>query len=305
MKFLLIILLIAVVFCADADYLPTPGGVYVHKDCVHNVPSGSKIETKDSGITFVTLPKDNKVIQIPKCEHPTRKVQKQSPLNNVGGYWYGWQLWTTFKNPSGETFDAFTGTMSVPQNPASFWGGIVYLFPGLQNYDWIPTEDGPNPPSGFDIIQPVLQYGSTPAGGGDYWALASWYVTVDSGYIVSDLIRVNAMDVIQCNMTFVDKSNDEWFINGYVQESDQTNIHVSKARLNTQPWAYLALEMYNIDGCDNYPTSDVIFTQNVLKAQGKTITPTWEAHTQYQNPQCNEKVVINGPDNVHFVFAQN
>ncbi|KAJ6236578.1 hypothetical protein M0813_27320 [Anaeramoeba flamelloides] len=24
------------------------------------------------------------------------------------------------------------------------------------------TEDGPNPPSGFDIIQPVLQYGSTP-----------------------------------------------------------------------------------------------------------------------------------------------
>ena len=35
---------------------------------------------------------------------------------------------------------------------------VLYLFPGLQDVDWVPVVD-PEPPAGqFDIIQPVLEY---------------------------------------------------------------------------------------------------------------------------------------------------
>ena len=46
-------------------------------------------------------------------------------------------------------------------------------------------------PLDFDIIQPVLQYGGGSAnGGGNYWGVASWYVTEDDGAIWSDELTV-------------------------------------------------------------------------------------------------------------------
>jgi hypothetical protein len=34
---------------------------------------------------------------------------------------------------------------------------VLYIFTGLQNFDWIPRHDPERQSSGFDIIQPVLQ----------------------------------------------------------------------------------------------------------------------------------------------------
>ena len=62
------------------------------------------------------------------------------------------------------------------------------MFTGLQNDNWVPIPSEPNTPPGsfyylnvsyllgFDIIQPVLQYGGdSEDGGGDYWALARFF----------------------------------------------------------------------------------------------------------------------------------
>tara|TARA_R110002050_G_scaffold173053_1_gene305186 strand:- start:21 stop:248 length:228 start_codon:yes stop_codon:yes gene_type:complete len=74
-----------------------------------------------------------------------------------------------------------TNYFTTPTAPLS-WNklpevGIVYIFPGLQNDDWIPIQGDTNDaPPGFDIIQPVLQYGGGSAnGGGKFWELANWY----------------------------------------------------------------------------------------------------------------------------------
>ena len=48
-------------------------------------------------------------------------------------------------------FDAFTNTMSVPDVPASR-PQVLYLFPGLQNIDWIPKVD-PTPGAGEPFAQ--------------------------------------------------------------------------------------------------------------------------------------------------------
>jgi hypothetical protein len=50
------------------------------------------------------------------------------------------------------------------------------------------------------IIQPVLQWGSSAAGGGPYWAIASWFVG-GAHTVYSELKIVNAGDTILGNMT--------------------------------------------------------------------------------------------------------
>ena len=42
----------------------------------------------------------------------------------------------------------------------------------MQNIDWVPPDNGPK--GKFDIIQPVLQYGPSSAGGGKFWSISSW-----------------------------------------------------------------------------------------------------------------------------------
>ena len=58
---------------------------------------------------------------------------------------------------------------------------ILYLFPGLQNIDWIPKVD-PEPTTPFDIIQPVLQYPflSGEDDNGRNWGVRSWCALVFS-----------------------------------------------------------------------------------------------------------------------------
>ena len=40
---------------------------------------------------------------------------------------------------------------------------VLYIFTGLQNFDWIPRHDPERQSAGFDIIQPVLQACSSPS----------------------------------------------------------------------------------------------------------------------------------------------
>src|ERR1035438_9024047 len=47
------------------------------------------------------------------------------------------------------------------------------------------------------IYQPVLQWGSSAAGGGNYWAVASWYADGQGGQaFYSSLVRVNPGQVL-------------------------------------------------------------------------------------------------------------
>ncbi|KAJ7820546.1 hypothetical protein B0H13DRAFT_2130062 [Mycena leptocephala] len=55
-------------------------------------------------------------------------------------------------------------TWAVPAVPTTDHGQTIFYFNALQ----------PNASSA--ILQPVLQYGPSNAGGGSFWAVASWYV---------------------------------------------------------------------------------------------------------------------------------
>jgi hypothetical protein len=132
-------------------------------------------------------------------------------------------------------FNTFTGYFSVPSTTPSQDPDVLYLFPGLQNIDWIPIVD-PEPTAAFDIIQPVLQY---PGDGGSYYSVKSWWVTLDIGAMASDEVQLNPGDNIFGNMTRTGPL--EWFIDSV---DSKTGTHTSitakglGARLKSQPWAY-------------------------------------------------------------------
>jgi len=175
--------------------------------------------------------------------------------------------------------------------------------PDFKNDNWIPlpNEEGEEP--GFDIIQPVLQYGATPDGGGASWGLASWYVTLDENVLASPLQTVNPGDNIFGNMTRINET--AWFIGGHDTTQDiESNIVVDDPRLYTQPWAYCTLEVYNIADCSNdFPpsSSPIKFTNLELYSMGKQVTPSWQALNN-QADHCGATVTAPNPSSVTITF---
>jgi len=216
----------------------------------------------------------------------------------------GWQVWASYNNENNASFDVFLGSFNVPQDPPSWDGGIVYLFTGLQNDNWIPGPNEPPTPPGFDIIQPVLQYGGdSEDGGGDYWAIASWYVTVDENVFYSDPMELDAGDVIFGNMTRINSTS--WYISGLVSAKNiNSYLTVSDARLVTEPWAYVTLEVYEIDDCaGDFPSSPIQFTSLALYDQGgkNQVIPKWDPLNN-EADHCGATVTVKGPSTVIIDF---
>ncbi|MDH2356357.1 hypothetical protein QCM80_37730 [Bradyrhizobium sp. SSUT112] len=77
----------------------------------------------------------------------------------------GWQSWSSWTNRSAQPIASFVARWTVPAPPAVANGQTIYLFSGLQDA------------AGEHIVQPVLQWGPSPARGStNAWGLASFWV---------------------------------------------------------------------------------------------------------------------------------
>ena len=121
------------------------------------------------------------------CAHP--------PLTHGAA----WKAYTQYHNSKG--MDLYTASWTVPAQPGSDDGQILYYWPGTEPDDnsfvlqvcvclcvcvSVLLDD-----NSF-VLQPVLQWGNTPAGGGSWWGLASWFVSASQPTIVSDVIGPSA-----------------------------------------------------------------------------------------------------------------
>jgi hypothetical protein len=304
-------LLLVVGTAAASLYTPTPAGD-VLSHCVHHVPHNARVVEQADKSTLVTAPNGTSWT-IPRCEnvvggvkHPVlrRRPAARNASGVLGGLpadYNGWLQYTAYNDPKG--FDSFVGEMSVPDAPRKR-PQILYLFPGLQNIDWIPKVDPePTRANPFDIIQPVLQY---PGDGlfSTNWAVKSWYVTVNAGALQSEAIDVEAGDAIVCNMTRTGPTS--WFVGSKVKSSgQQTNQNAQNDRLKLQPWAYNTLECYGCNGCDTYPQAPVEFSKLKLGRGGQDVTSEvqWQANPKPQSAQqCKEATQIHGADDVTISF---
>jgi len=302
MKAVLLVCVLAMVATSLAmmteEFLPVPGAGYFHKSCIHEVPSGSTVYTGDDGKPTHAICPEGKHFPIPRCEYPVLprliKSNPSDPTPLVSGS--GWQVFTYYH--AGTKLNTYTANWNVPKNPPKTSDQILYTFNGLQNEFTPMAEDGSPAPPQIDIIQPVLQFGKTPAGGGGYWGIASWYVT--DAAIHSKLTKVGQNDTIfgMINETKPGK----WNINGTDTTTGvSTDLSVDKGAITRlEPWAFVTLEVYQVSACNQYPTVPLTYTNIMMSASDQPETPTWKPEKQEQI--CKENVKVISPSAVTITF---
>jgi len=276
----------------------------VWHECFHEVNSGDHVD--DRGRSGVWLTGANgvprKLPSCPKPNVPHRMMRRQSDSSRAINL-QGWQTWTSFNNLNNATFTTFNGNFTVPPAPASWPSNpdtaVIYVFTGLQNDNWVPDGEEPTTPTEFEIIQPVLQFGGgSENGGGKFWGVASWYVTVDAGALYSKTTKLNPGDSIYGVMQQIGSTT--WLIGAQAPSGLWTNLTVNKNRLSSNPWAYNTLETYDVLSCDWMPAGATKFSSLLLLGpQGQQVTANWRVHTEpgtgSYSDQCHSNFTTSSP----------
>jgi hypothetical protein len=244
--------------------LPTPFG-YVDASCAHQVADGTKLSPETLAATH--------------CASPL-----VGPSNTAGtGTINGWveSAWgSSVKTPR-----RMSVTWTVPPPPTKYDGGIIFFFPSYE------------PADSSAIVQPVLQYGNSAAGGGAYWALASWYVSSDGTAHFTKLAVVQPGDVIRGDLV---SQCDGDNCNVTISASDITSgasrsltVAISVPFTSVQP---AVLEAYGVTDCSELPgNGHLIFSGLAFEAAAGTMAPTFGPMSWTWGVDCGFNVDASNP----------
>lgn len=188
--------------------------------------------------------------------------------SSVVPYVEGWIAYTYWQNPSTSTpVTSFSTTWTVPNVPSDKGSQTIFLFNGIQ--------DGTTSTS--YIIQPVLQWGPSAAGGGKYWAVTNWYVTsTDAYYGALSTVSAGASLTGVITQTAVSGSNYSYssVFTGY---PSSTSLSVSNVPQGY--WLAETLESYGVSSLNTmYPSNTYDAFTGIDILEGSTHPSlTWTA----------------------------
>lgn len=234
----------------EIDYLPTdyvrvPGGRVVHKDCVHEVPDGAEVG-EDLSVTL----KGRKIAQYARCSQKEYRFRAKgqgavtagAPVPATGSGWVE-ASWATTTSKMFTQMD--TGGWTVPPAPPTQSTQTIFFFPSFVSYNGA-TADG--------IVQPVLQWGPSAAGGGKFWAMANWILSSGATFF-STLHSVSVGNGISGKMELVGNtaSSQTWKVS---YSSPGFTSSLTKSTTNGLAFTTAqagVLEAYNISQCSHFP----------------------------------------------------
>jgi hypothetical protein len=211
----------------------TPGG-YRHPALVRRVEPGHAVEVAAADrVRLVNL----------KTKAATDVARPTLKPGDVPGMGTGWITYAHWQNSTGTPVSSFRTTWRVPPAPATDNGQTIFLFNGI---------DPAN--TGDAILQPVLQWGSSYAGGGSYWSIASWYVLGNGQAFYTDLIPVNSGDTLVGVMKLTGQAGGKFSYTSEFEGVANTTLPV----LNVAElvWCNETLEAYDVQACSDYPDTD-------------------------------------------------
>ena len=271
-----------------ADEVLTPGG-WRPASKVGRVDAGEHLTVVNDRLSKVDdatgrLVKDFGVIErkggtLP--DYPTNvnipEARRILPLGS------GWIAYTYWSNPSSTPITSFSSTFTVPPAPSGSHGQTIFLFPGLQNSSY--------------ILQPVLQWGPSAAGGGNYWAIANWYVDGSSGTaLFSSLVRVSSGTVLKGIMTQTGTTGSNY--NYKSAFSGYFSIDLNVTNIQKLYWAAESLEAYGVTVCADYPnTAKTTFSGITLLVGGANAPLSWTVANAVTDCGQHATVVTNGSPN--------
>jgi len=229
----------------------TPGG-FRSRSLVHPIEPNHGLRFDQGVLRKVDLA-TNRVFDIPPpsagavaAMPPPRAVATRAPSGAVSpgvvpALGSGWITYTWWDSGSA-AIASFATTWKVPQAPTTNSGQTIFLFNGIQN-------TGAN----FGILQPVLQWGPSAAGGGNFWSVASWYVTSSGQAFHTGLTTVSAGATLVGVMTRTGQSGSQYSYSSQFQGIPNTTLPIQNIAL--LHWANETLEAYGINQCSDYPAS--------------------------------------------------
>lgn len=263
----------------DSDYVSIPHGGQVHKSCVHQladqdvVDELGAIHSADGSVHPAVSP----------CAFPMRRVHSSGAAaggpNPTDNGWTEDAGWT-----SSVAMRQFGTSFHVPAAPSLYTGQTIFLFPGMEDLSSNPS-----------IIQAVLQYGPSAAGGGASWAIAGWFGggawggnyfhTALRGVSTGEVIRGGIYQTTNCH-----PAGCEWDV--AVNDSNNANYMITGGIVGFA-WQWViagAIEVYNIDDCRKYPaTYDNFYDFFLQDGNFNSPTPQWQADINVST--CGERVV--------------
>ncbi len=244
---------------ATGEQVLTPAG-YMDKSKVHFIPQGHFLSVENGRLKQFEA-KTGRLIA-DWGEANATPAPSKGPVPYVTG-WIAYAYWTNTN--TSKPITNFTTTWTVPSQPTNKGSQTLFLFNGLQN----------GTTSSSFIIQPVLQWGSSAAGGGKYWAITNWYVSASNAFYGS-LVTVSSGTSLTGVMkqTAVSGSN-------YSYNSSFTGYSSSSAlQVNNVPqvyWAAETLESYGVSTPSTmYPPDADVALKSIQILQGSTnASITW------------------------------
>jgi hypothetical protein len=245
----------------------TPGG-FRPRSLVHRVGPRHALRALAGRMVMINLSTDA-VVDVPRAS-----VDPQT-IPALGSGWIAYAYWN---NGSGLPLSTFQATWQVPPPPATPSNQTIFLFNGIENYG-----------TDYGILQPVLQWGSSAAGGGTFWSVASWYVLSNGQAFHTQLVQVNPGDILVGVVTLTSQSGNAFSYNCEFQGVTGTSLPVQN--IAELLWCNETLEAYQIDQCSDYPaTTRTDF--RTIDIQTGSVAPTLNWTPVNRVTDCGQQAVV-------------
>ena len=178
----------------------------------------------------------------------------------------GWISWADWQTVSATPVASFSAAWTVPPPPTTAGGQLIYLFNGLQDA------------AGQHILQPVLQWGTSPAAGsGDHWGLASFWVGSENDpMFCSPWVAVQPGTAVTGRMNVVAQANGLFSCTCAFDGFPATEL--TAENLPELVDCVLTLEAYGIAADAPYPSvAYTDFVQVAVTTRDATPAVQWQA----------------------------
>jgi len=267
------------------QYVITPGG-YRPMSRVHLIEPGFQVSGEGGRLRKIDFLGNVAADLGPLIPHPgyeplmPRNVTSIRPgavlLPQVPALASGWITYAFWQNATGHPISSFATTWVVPPAPRTQSGQLIYLFNGIQNSSM--------------IYQPVLQWGSNGAFGGNYWCVASWYADGQTGQAThSTPVQVNPGQVLVGIMTLTGQAGTQFSYNCQFQGIANTSLPISNQQELT--WCAETLEAYNLTQCSDYPNADLTAFRSIAIQTG-AVTPAVVWTPQTDHADCGQHTIV-------------
>jgi hypothetical protein len=255
-----------------SDVVLTPGG-YRSASLVHHVPRGHHIRHRKHQFQLVHR-RTRRIVD----RHDV--TPSDAPIPGLGS---GWITFASWQNPGPEPISQFATDWAVPNEPtAGNAGQTIFLFNALQN--------APR----TNLLQPVLQWGTSQAGGGPFWSISNWYIDTSGHVWHSESVPVLPGQVVTGIISLGQENNGVF---SYVISFEgYPTLDLKVAGIEELICAAETLEAYQIGDCAEYPASSFTAMSNIaIAAGGEAPALTWAI--QNNSTRCGEHSIIASSEN--------